>query len=120
MIGPEPRLRGCGTALARPRRGSMMPQILRMVPSAPSAPEAPRIARQSAPTTVWRKQMRKHPSSMMAVLAILMLIVAACSTPAASEPAESEPAASEPAESEAASEAPTVDYKACMVSDVGG
>ena len=57
--------------------------------------------------------MRKHPSSMMAVLAILMLILAACSgggeSPAASEPAEeSEPAASEPAESEPAeSEAPT-------------
>jgi basic membrane protein A and related proteins len=52
--------------------------------------------------------MRKHPSSMMAVLAILMLIVAACTTPAASEPAEeSEPAASAPAESEAASEAPS-------------
>ena len=49
--------------------------------------------------------MRKHPSSMMAVLAILMLIVAACTTPAASEPAEeSEPAASEPAESAAPSE----------------
>jgi basic membrane protein A len=58
---------------------------------------------------------------MMAVLAILMLVATACSTPAASEPAEeSEPAASEPAESEAASEAPTADYKACMVSDVGG
>lgn len=57
--------------------------------------------------------MRKHPSSMMAVLAILMLILAACTgggeSPAASEPAEeSEPAASEPAESEPAeSEAPT-------------
>jgi basic membrane protein A and related proteins len=49
--------------------------------------------------------MRKHPSSMMAVLAILMLIVAACTTPAASEPAEeSEPAASEPAESAAPSD----------------
>jgi basic membrane protein A and related proteins len=58
--------------------------------------------------------MRKHPSSMMAVLAILMLILAACSTPAASgsaeasEPAASEPASSEPAASEPAeSEAPT-------------
>ena len=66
--------------------------------------------------------MRKHPSSMMAVLAILMLIMAACTTPAASEsPEASEPAASEPAASEPAmSEAPTADYKACMVSDVGG
>jgi basic membrane protein A len=58
----------------------------------------------------------------MAALAILMLIMAACTTPAASEsPEESEPAASEPAASEpAASEAPTADYKACMVSDTGG
>ena len=67
--------------------------------------------------------MRKHPSSLMAVLAILMLIMAACSAPAGSEPA-SEPAASEPAESEPASEpaseAPSADFKACMVSDVGG
>ena len=60
--------------------------------------------------------MRKHPSSMMAVLAILMLILAACTTtgesPDASadesEPAASEPAGSEaPSESAAASEAPT-------------
>ncbi len=71
--------------------------------------------------------MRKHPSSMMAVLAILMLILGACTTPAGESPEESEPVASESAEeSEAAeseapeSEAPTADYKACMVSDVGG
>ena len=66
--------------------------------------------------------MRKHPSSMVAVLAILMLIMAACTTPAASEsPEASEPAASEPAASEpATSAAPTADYKACMVSDTGG
>ena len=68
--------------------------------------------------------MRKHPSSMMAVLAILMLILAACTGGGASpSEAESEaPAESEPAESEAPAEsvAPTVDYKACMVSDVGG
>jgi basic membrane protein A len=58
---------------------------------------------------------------MMAVLAILMLIVAACTTPAASEPASEAPESEAP-ESEAPSEsaAPTVDYKACMVSDVGG
>ena len=39
--------------------------------------------------------MRKHPSSMMAVLAILMLILAACSSDTGespSEAAESEPA----------------------------
>src|SRR5918994_1486991 len=54
--------------------------------------------------------MRKHPSPLMAVLAILMLILAACTTPAASpsEGEESEPATSQPAESEPAeSEAPT-------------
>lgn len=64
--------------------------------------------------------MRKHPSSMMAVLAILMLILAACTSggESPSAAAESEPAASEPAETESA--APTVDYKACMVSDTGG
>nr|MBA2264291.1 BMP family ABC transporter substrate-binding protein [Chloroflexota bacterium] len=67
--------------------------------------------------------MRKHPSSMMAVLAILMLILAACTgggeSPAASE---SEAASESAAESAAASEsqAASVDFKACMVSDVGG
>jgi basic membrane protein A and related proteins len=63
--------------------------------------------------------MRKHPSSMMAVLAILMLIVVACTTPAASEPAEesepaaSEPMASEPAESEPAASEPATGIEAC-------
>ena len=50
--------------------------------------------------------MRKHPSPLMAVLAILMLILAACTgggeSPEASEPAGSEPAGSEPAASEPA------------------
>jgi basic membrane protein A len=62
---------------------------------------------------------------MMAVLAILMLIMAACTTPAAtespeaSEPAASEPAGSEPAESEPAeSEAPT-GLAACGEPDSG-
>ena len=53
--------------------------------------------------------MRKHPSSMMAVLAILMLILAACSNDtgeSASQAAESQPATSEGAEP-SASEAPT-------------
>jgi basic membrane protein A and related proteins len=59
--------------------------------------------------------MRKHPSSMMAVLAILMLILAAC-TPAGESPTESEAPTSEAP----ATEAPSVDYKACMVSDTGG
>lgn len=69
--------------------------------------------------------MRKHPSSSMAVFAILMLILAACTgggaSPSASEgesaPA-SEPAESEPAASE--SEAAEVDFRACEVSDTGG
>ena len=52
--------------------------------------------------------MRKHPSSMMAVLAILMLILAACSGggESPSEAAESEPATTGSA-SRAATEAPT-------------
>lgn len=68
--------------------------------------------------------MRKHPSMPMAFLAVLMLILAACTGPGES-PAESV-AASEPAESAAPesaapeSTAPSADYKACMVSDVGG
>jgi basic membrane protein A len=65
--------------------------------------------------------MRKHPSSLMAVMAILMLILAACQSPAASPSEEPEPTESA-AESMAPTEsaAPTADYKACMVSDVGG
>jgi basic membrane protein A len=68
--------------------------------------------------------MRKHHSPLLAVGAVLILILAACtgagSSPsgAASEPA-SEPASEAPTEA-AESEAPTVDYKACMVSDTGG
>ena len=69
--------------------------------------------------------MRKNPSSMMAVLAILMLILAACTgsgeSPSAteSEAPEESVEASEPAPpSESA--AGQVDFKACMVSDVGG
>ena len=65
--------------------------------------------------------MRKNPSSMMAVLAILMLILAACNGGGES-PSASEAASESAAESVAASEsaAASVDYKACMVSDVGG
>jgi len=68
--------------------------------------------------------MRKHPSSMMAVLAILMLILAACSSDDGSSPseaAESQPAASS-GESQAAepsaSEAPT-GLAACGEQDSG-
>jgi basic membrane protein A len=68
--------------------------------------------------------MRKFSSSMMAVLAILTLILAACSngsgaSPAASASAAESEAASEPA-APSESAAASVDYKACMVSDVGG
>ena len=66
--------------------------------------------------------MRKYPSSMMAVLAILMLILAACSDGGGASPSESEAASESAAASVAPSEsaAAGVDYKACMVSDVGG
>jgi len=67
--------------------------------------------------------MRKNPSSLMAVLATLMLILAACSdgggssaSPGSEAPSESAAESVAPSESAAAS----VDYKACMVSDVGG
>ena len=68
--------------------------------------------------------MRKSPSSMMAILAVLMLILAACTgggeSPSAS--AESQAPESTAPQSEAPSEsaAPEADYKACMVSDTGG
>ena len=64
--------------------------------------------------------MRKNPSSLMAVLATLMLILAACSDGggASASEAASESAAESVAPSESA--AASVDYKACMVSDVGG
>ena len=66
--------------------------------------------------------MRRIPSSMVAVLAILALIVSACTSDTGGSPSESAaPPESEAPETEAPeSEAPTVDYKACMVSDTGG
>lgn len=67
--------------------------------------------------------MRKHNSSLMAVALIAMLIVTACSSgasPSAAAPSEEPSEAASAAPSEAASQAPEVDYKACMVSDVGG
>ena len=77
--------------------------------------------------------MRKHLGMPVAFLAVLMLILAACNaggdSPSASAGAPSE-APESAAASEAASEAPEesadesaaagADYKACMVSDVGG
>jgi basic membrane protein A len=71
--------------------------------------------------------MRKHTSSLMAVLVILSLILAACGNgtgASASEEPASEPASESAAPSESAeaseSAAAAVDYKVCMVSDVGG
>ena len=49
--------------------------------------------------------MRKHPSSMMAVSAIVMLILAACSSDTGESPSQA--AESQPAGSTAESEAPT-------------
>jgi basic membrane protein A and related proteins len=64
--------------------------------------------------------MRKHPSSMMAIFAILMLILAACNGGGES-PSASVAESMAPTESAAPSEsAAAIDYKACMVSDVGG
>ncbi|MCV0404356.1 MAG: BMP family ABC transporter substrate-binding protein [Chloroflexi bacterium] len=69
--------------------------------------------------------MRKTPSSMMAILAVLTLILAACTgggeSPSASEAESMAPESMAP-ESEAPSEsaAPEADFKACMVSDTGG
>jgi basic membrane protein A len=60
--------------------------------------------------------MRKHPSSMMAVLAILMLILAACTSETGDSPSEA--AESEPAGSAAESEAPT-GLAACGDPDTG-
>src|SRR3990170_5040028 len=102
----------------------MMPQIQRQVPMARAHGGAALLAAQRTPE-VWRKQMRNTRSSMMAVLAVLMLILAAC-TGGGESPAASEPESEAPTESAAESEAPSesaaasADYKACMVSDVGG
>ena len=75
--------------------------------------------------------MRKHPSSLMAVLAVLMLILAACSgggespsesagestaestAPASTAPESEAPGSEEPSESAAASEEPAAGLDAC-------
>ncbi|MGI8828326.1 MAG: BMP family ABC transporter substrate-binding protein, partial [Candidatus Limnocylindria bacterium] len=73
--------------------------------------------------------MRKHPSAMVAMLAIVMLILAACNgggeSPAASDPASMAPESMAPESMAPESEAPdesaeAATIKACMVSDVGG
>ena len=68
--------------------------------------------------------MRKHPSSLVAFGAILMLILAACAEGGGASPsvadAASEPAEESAAESAAETEAAAVDFSACMVSDTGG
>jgi basic membrane protein A len=78
--------------------------------------------------------MRKHFSTPVAVMAVPVLILAACtgggggesagasqaSTAPASAAASAGGASTEPSASAAASGAASVDYKACMVSDVGG
>jgi len=69
--------------------------------------------------------MRKHPSFVvMAILVTLTLVLAAC-TGGGESPAESESEAPAPESAAESAEAtdegePTADYKACMVSDVGG
>jgi basic membrane protein A len=103
----------------------MMPQNLRQVPMARAHPTfAAEIAAERAPKRRGGDFMRKHPSFVaMAVLASLMLVLAACSNGAGESPTESEPAESTAASESAApsgTQAASVDYKACMVSDVGG
>ncbi len=70
--------------------------------------------------------MRKSSGMPMALMLIVVLILSACTggggeSAAASEAESEAPPASEAPESEAPeSTAPSADYKACMVSDVGG
>jgi basic membrane protein A len=69
-----------------------------------------------------RMGIRMRP--WMAVLAVLMLILAACTdggaSPSASTAESEEPPATESEAPEPSESAAAVDYKACMVSDVGG
>ena len=66
--------------------------------------------------------MRKHPGMPMALTLIVVLIMSACSSDGGESPSASEeaPESEAPASSAPASEAPSIDYLACMVSDVGG
>lgn len=65
--------------------------------------------------------MRNLSRSMLAVLAIVALVLSACTTGTGESPAETSEATDGATESAPAeSAAPSADYKACMVSDVGG
>ena len=68
--------------------------------------------------------MRKHFSLMVALMVALALVLAACGTgdesPSEPSPAETGDATATAGETDEATQAPSADYKACMVSDVGG
>ncbi len=100
-----------------------MPQIQRGVPMPHAFGGAATTRGRAHPDVgVEEIKLRNHSRSMMAVLAILALILAACTDNTGGSPSadESEPAESAAESTAAESTAPTVDYKACMVSDTGG
>jgi basic membrane protein A len=99
----------------------MMPQILRQVPMARAHVDVASTSRQMAPRRGVEENMRNKIRPMVAAFGVLTLVLAACTTGASPSAAPSSAASA--AASEAASAAPSaaaVDYKACMVSDVGG
>jgi basic membrane protein A len=66
--------------------------------------------------------MRKFPGVLVALLVAVTLILASCTgaSPTAGEPSEAESEAPSTTSEEPTASAEPVDYKACMVSDVGG
>ncbi|HVM25940.1 MAG TPA: BMP family ABC transporter substrate-binding protein [Candidatus Limnocylindrales bacterium] len=67
--------------------------------------------------------MRKHFSSMMAILVVLALVLAACANGTGESPAATDPPATDEPTDEATeepTEAPSIDFTACQVSDTGG
>lgn len=71
--------------------------------------------------------MRKHPRSMMAMLAVLVLILAACNgagespdATATATPGDSPDATATATATEEPTEAAEIDFTACQVSDTGG